>query len=487
MVDHYLTVLERPGRLPRNARAEFFRRASADYRARLPEGFTPPAGNRGHKYTMLQRDAYALMAGALTAAKVRQTATQRTRKAVQRSKRRAMGLWYKSQLRLPLDENLAVFSAYWGRSVSCNPAAIAAELARQAPHIRRVWAVRADAVDTVPEGVEYVRVGSQEYWAAVARAKYLVNNVNFADSVVKREGQIHVQTHHGTPLKTMGLDQQKYPASTRMSFAKLLKRCDRWDYSISSNSFSTAIWERVYPCSFTSLETGYPRNDVLVNATAHDVRRARAALGLADGTKVFLYMPTHREYQPGFTPSLDLERLAGELGPDVTVLIRGHYFYGTSPHVAELRRRGRIVDVSGHPRVEELYLAADALVTDYSSAMFDYAVLDRPIIAYAPDWDIYSAVRGTYFDLLEEPPGAVATTQEQLLRLLVSGAYDSAEAAERRDAFRRRFCEFDDGHAAERVVRRVFLGDRTPLPVVPLDERPRVPTPAQALDMGEAA
>ncbi|NED05622.1 CDP-glycerol:glycerophosphate glycerophosphotransferase, partial [Streptomyces sp. SID6648] len=78
----------------------------------------------------------------------------------------------------------------------------------------------------------------------------------------KREGQIHVQTHHGTPLKTMGLDQQKYPASTDMDFEKLLERCDRWDYSVSANQFSTVIWERVYPCSYTTLETGYPRNDV---------------------------------------------------------------------------------------------------------------------------------------------------------------------------------------------------------------------------------
>ncbi|GAA2874314.1 bifunctional glycosyltransferase/CDP-glycerol:glycerophosphate glycerophosphotransferase [Streptomyces mexicanus] len=487
MVDHYLTVLERPDRLPHDARAEFFHRASADYRARLPKGFQRPGGGRGHKYGMLERDAYTALASATAAVKLRQAVRTRTRAAVNRSKRSAMGVFYQSQLRLPLDENLALFSAYWSRSVSCNPAAIAAEVARLAPHVRRVWAVRPDAVDRVPKGVEYVRVGSKEYWSALARAKYLVNNVNFADAVVKREGQVHVQTHHGTPLKTMGLDQRKYPASTDMDFDKLLQRCDRWDFSISSNRFSTAVWERVYPCSYETLETGYPRNDILVNATFDDVRRARGALGLADGAKAFLYMPTHREYQPGFTPSLDLARLAEELGPDVTLMVRGHYFYGSSPHVAELRRSGRIVDVSAHARVEELYLAADALITDYSSAMFDYAVLDRPIIIYAPDWDIYSAVRGTYFNLLQEAPGAVATTQAELIRLLVSDEYDDAEAAGRRAAFRRRFCEFDDGRASERVVRRVFLGEKTPLPIVPFAERTHAPTPAQALELVERA
>jgi CDP-glycerol glycerophosphotransferase (TagB/SpsB family)/glycosyltransferase involved in cell wall biosynthesis len=487
MADHYLTILERPGRLPQDARAEFFHRASADYRARLPKGFTRPGGGRGHKYGMLERDAYTTMVSALAAVKLRQRVRTRTRTAINRSKRSAMGAFYQSQLRLPLDDDLVLFSAYWSRSVSCNPAAIDAELARLAPHMRRVWAVRADDADRVPKGVKVVRVGSRDYWAALARAKYLVNNVNFADSVVKREGQIHVQTHHGTPLKTMGLDQQKYPASTDMDFEKLLERCDRWDYSISANRFSTVIWERVYPCSYTSLETGYPRNDVLVNATSEDVRAARAALGLADGTKAFLYMPTHREYQPGFVPPLNLSRFARELGPDVTLLVRGHYFYGNSPHVAELRRTGRIIDVSGHARVEELYLAADALITDYSSAMFDYAVLDRPIISYVPDWDVYSAVRGTYFDLLQEPPGAVATTQAELLGLLASGGYDSPETTERRDTFRRRFCEFDDGHAAERVVRRVFLGEENLPPIVPFDERHHAPTPAQALELVERA
>ncbi|MBQ0947788.1 CDP-glycerol glycerophosphotransferase family protein [Streptomyces violaceoruber] len=487
MVDHYLTVLESPGRLPRDARAEFFHRASADYRARVPKGFTRPGGGRGHKYTMLERDAYTTLMSALAAVKARRRVKKGIRGALNRSKRGAMGAFYQSQLRLPLDDNLALFSAYWSRGVSCNPAAIDAELARLAPGMRRVWAVHADHADRVPKGVRVVRVGSREYWTALARAKYLVNNVNFADSVVKREGQIHVQTHHGTPLKTMGLDQQKYPASTDMDFEKLLERCDRWDYSISANRFSTVIWERVYPCSYATLETGYPRNDVLVNATAEDVRAARAALGLADGTKAFLYMPTHREYQPGFTSALDPARFARELGPDVTLLVRGHYFYGDSPQTAALRRTGRIVDVSGHSRVEDLYLAADALITDYSSAMFDYAVLDRPIVSYVPDWDVYSAVRGTYFDLLQEPPGAVATTQTELLGLLTSGTYDTPETTKRRDGFRRRFCEFDDGRAAERVVRRVFLGEESLLPVVPFDDRSHAPTPAQALEPVERA
>ncbi len=319
----------------------------------------------------------------------------------------------------------------------------------------------------------------------LARGKYFVNNVNFADSLVKRTGQIHLQTHHGTPLKTMGLDQANYPASTSMRMEDLLRRCDRWDYSLSSNNFSTSVWERVYPCAYTSLETGYPRNDVLVNAGAQEVARARRDIGAADGSKVFLYMPTHREYQKEFTPRIDLEELAEHLGPDVTLLVRGHYFYRASGRLAELQASGRVIDVSDHRSVEQLYLAADALITDYSSAMFDYANLDRPIVIFADDWDTYRVVRGSYFDLMAEPPGAVATSQAQLTEILRSGEWQSPASAALRSAFRERYCDFDDGRASERVVRRVFLGEKTLLPVVPLADRGTAPTPAQALELFE--
>ncbi|MGC5401451.1 bifunctional glycosyltransferase/CDP-glycerol:glycerophosphate glycerophosphotransferase [Streptomyces sp. DT20] len=482
MTDHFLTVLEKPGRLPQSARAEFFHRAAKDYRSRLPEDFQRPLGGKGYKYALLGLDSYPALVGVTRVNNVRNRAKLGGRARVGRAKRAALGMFYKSQLRMPLDDKLAVFSAYWGRGYSCNPAAIEAELGRLAPDMRRVWAVRSEHRDRVPKGVEAVVVGSREYWSVMARAKYLTNNVNFGDTVIKRDGQIHLQTHHGTPLKTMGLDQAQYPASTSMDMEKLLRRCDRWDYSLSANRFSTTVWERVYPCRYTSLETGYPRNDVLLNATAADVSRARSELGLADGSTAFLYAPTHREYEKSFAPRLDLPRLAEELGPDVTLLVRGHYFYKPTGRLADLQASGRIIDVSAHGNVEQLYLAADALITDYSSAMFDYANLDRPIVIYADDWDTYRAVRGTYFDLMAEPPGAVATSQAQLASVLGSREWRSEESAGLRKAFRERFCDYDDGRAAERVVRRLFLGEETMLPYLPLDERTPAPSPAEALE-----
>ncbi|NDZ84935.1 CDP-glycerol:glycerophosphate glycerophosphotransferase, partial [Streptomyces sp. SID10115] len=120
--------------------------------------------------------------------------------------------------------------------------------------------------------------------------------------------------------------------------------------------------------------------------------------------------------------------------------------------------------------------ASDALVTDYSSLMFDYANLDRPIVLHADDWEAYEAARGTYFDVRAFPPGAVARSEDELVDIFATGHWAGSRSAQLRRAFRERFCAFDDGRAAERVVRHVVLGERGGLPsVVPLEERHPVP------------
>ncbi len=323
-------------------------------------------------------------------------------------------------------QDLALYSSYWGRAYECNPAAIHAAATRLAPHVRGVWAVSADQVPRLPPGVPGVVIRSFAYYRALARAKWTFNNANFGDEVVKRPGTVHVQTHHGTPLKLMGVDEPAF----RDDPDNLLKRCDRWDFSLSTNRYSTEIWARAYPCRFESLEYGYPRNDILVNATPELITRLRARY--PDGP-LALYAPTFREAPP--VPI----KIKG-----FTVLTKQHYFHG---------------DGTAGTSIEELMLVSDALVTDYSSVMFDYALLDRPIVIYAPDWERYQAWRGVYFDLLARPPGIVARTEHELNEAFASGAV--WQTSDLRAAFRERFCQFDDGRAAERVVRRVILGQRS--------------------------
>jgi CDP-glycerol glycerophosphotransferase len=362
-------------------------------------------------------------------------------------------------LRLPIDQKLALYAAYWYRGVTCNPAAIAAKAAELAPGIRPVWVVGRARVRSVPAGTDYVIAGSLKYFKALARARYLVNNVNWPNRVVKRSGSTHVMTHHGTPLKMMGLDQVDHPASTTdKDFAAQMRRADKWDFSVTANAHTTIAWERAYPCPHETLEVGYPRNDRLAVATDADKAGVREKLGIGPDERVVLYTPTHREWLPVGAQVLEVEDLAEQLGPETVLLVRSHYFYVSPAAGKTPTRRGRIVDVSAYPTVEDLYLAADVMLTDYSSAMFDFAVLDRPLVIFAPDWPVYRELRGTYFDLMAEPPGAVATTYAELLEVFRSGAYRSAGADAARTAFRAKFSYLDDGRAAERVVRRVLLG-----------------------------
>ncbi|MFF8383110.1 CDP-glycerol glycerophosphotransferase family protein [Streptomyces kanasensis] len=482
MVDDHLAVLGRRDGLTAAEAAAYFRRA-ADQTARFrPEGHRRPAGADGVRHVLLGHHAHLCHRLLCLADEgrraLRATGARHLRRAADARDR----LRYRRALRRPVDEDLAVFSAYWGRGVHCNPAAVAAELAELAPDIRQVWLVEPDRVPLLPPGTDHAVNGTARAWDVLARAKYLVNNVNFPDRVVKRRGTVHLQTHHGTPLKAMGVDQVGRPAVARgVDFEALLARVDRWDYSLSANAHSTETWQRAYPSGYRTLAYGYPRNDVLYRATAADVRAARAALGLAPGARALLYAPTHRDHEDRWRPRLDLARLADRLGDDTVLLVRGHYFHADGPRVVP--RHPRVLDVTRYEPVERLLLAADALVTDYSSIMVDYANLDRPIVVHADDWDVYTATRGVCFDLTAEPPGPVARSQEDLTRLLLDPDEWAGEpAAKLRHDFRLRFCQYDDGRAAERVVRRVFLGEgeESLPPVLPLDRRTPAPSPQEA-------
>ncbi|MFJ9517426.1 CDP-glycerol glycerophosphotransferase family protein [Kitasatospora sp. NPDC101801] len=457
-----LTVYDTPGLVPTDLRADFFARIADHFARHRPADYRFPGGLRGVQYRLAARGARIAYGELRRGGQLPRTVKRGVgavapalRKGVRGGARYTA---YNTFRRLPLDDRLAVYAAYWHRGYACNPAAIYRKALELAPQVRGVWVVetRAQAA-TLPDGVPYVLVNTPAYLRLMATAKYFVNNVNFPHTMVKRPGTVHVQTQHGTPVKTMGLDLVDYPAAADgMDFDRLREAVDRWDFLVSPNPHTSEHFSRAFPGHYELLETGYPRNDRLALAGPAEVADVRARLGLTPGRRTVLYAPTHREGQGGYVPLLDLRELAEQLGPGYTLLVRTHYFDADGPgELATGPGAAEVVDVSAHPVVEDLYLAADVLVTDYSSMMFDYAVLDRPVVVYAPDWEQYRRTRGVYFDLLASPPGAVATDPDALSQALLAG--DPAPDA--RAAFRERFCPWDDGGAAERVVRRIFPVD----------------------------
>ncbi|WP_037675296.1 bifunctional glycosyltransferase family 2 protein/CDP-glycerol:glycerophosphate glycerophosphotransferase [Streptomyces griseus] len=477
MVDHFTTIFTRPGRLPRGSRAEFLRRARAHYRRYRVPGAPVPLRAR-LRHTLVRLGLHRTYRAVQLAMALRRRVRRRAALLARALRAALLQLHYQVQLRLPVRADRAVFAAYWGRGHGCNPGALERAFRAHAPRVRTAWIAHPEHQDTVPEGTRRLRPGSAAYWTALARSKYLVNNVNFDRRLVKRPGQVLIQTQHGTPLKHMGLDLRERPAAARdTDFAELLRGVDKWDYVLSANRHTTLTWERVYPGGYTTLPYGYPRNDVFQRATSADVTRLRESLGIPKDAVAILYAPTHRDYRRTQRGPLDLERVLRRLDPRFVILARAHYWQD-----GPLSRGDGVIDVTGHPSVESLCLASDALLTDYSSIMFDYANLDRPIVVHTEDWEAYDAARGTYFDLRSFPPGAVARSEDELIDIFATGHWRGSRSAQLRAAFRERFCPYDDGRAAERVVRRVVLGETEVLPVVPLAERHPVPSAAALAD-----
>jgi len=355
-----------------------------------------------------------------------------------------------------IDPGLVYFNSFQGR-YSDSPRAIAEELERTGAPLRQVWRTGAAGTEGLPARYDGVTGGTWDHVRALGSAGRVVVN-GWMATHPKRRGQVWLQTWHGTPLKRIAFDALSgVDAEARRTMARDVAK---WDHLISPNPFSTEVFRSAFGYEGSMLETGYPRNDVLSSPDADAVRtRVREALGLEPGRTAVLYAPTWRdrvvaEDDPaGVSLLLDHEQFSRELGQTHTLLLRLHHFI--AGRFADVGGSG-CLNVSSHPDISELYLAADVLVTDYSSAMFDFAVTGKPQVFLAPDLEEYrDRMRGFYFDFEAEAPGPiVADTAELIAHVAEPEAAAPHGPAYAR--FRERFCPFDDGHASRRVVEAVF-------------------------------
>jgi CDP-glycerol glycerophosphotransferase (TagB/SpsB family) len=229
---------------------------------------------------------------------------------------------------------------------------------------------------------------------------------------------------------------------------------------LAQNEYSAKIFRSAYDMRDPIWVEGYPRNDVLHLAAAELADRAvavRRAAGIPDGARVILYAPTWRDDRTEMVDYVDLTTFAGGLARDHVLLVRGH---SRTLRYGQDLAGDRLIDVTSYPSMTELLLIADVLVTDYSSAMFDFAGTGKPIVFFTPDLAHYSAdLRGFYFDLLAEAPGPVVRERSELRDAILAaeaGGRGSTAASERAATWRTRFTSLDDGHAGERVVQRLI-------------------------------
>ena len=367
--------------------------------------------------------------------------------------RRLRTTWYPERRGAPL-RDAVVYASFEGRQVSDSPRAIFDELVRREAPLEHLWVVR-DGMARAPEGATLVREGSAEHYDALATARYVVANEDFPAWFERRPDQVAVQTLAGTPFKQVGLDvENAHPTQKRFEGA-WHGTSAQWQHVLSPSTFATPILRRAFAIEGELHETGSPRADLLAAPGLEERSRAlRARLGLPDDRRVVLYAPTFRDHivdhrgRPRIDLHLDIERLRAIAGDDVVVLFRKHHLvFDPAPATPD----GFVRDASGFGDGAELLLAADVLVTDYSSLLFDFALTGRPAVLFAHDLETYrDDVRGLYLDPERDVPYPLVRTTDELGETLRSLAPPDLTA------FRERYCDLDDGAATARAVDAIF-------------------------------
>lgn len=381
----------------------------------------------------------------------------------------------------PLEEHTVLYEAFSGNGMLCNPEAIFRQLHGDPAYARfkHVWVLDDPArhESTVREfahdpRVRFVEYRSAGYFRALATSKYLVNNATFPPEFSKRDGQVYLNTWHGTPLKRMGYDAPEGGVGARNVLRNLVSA----DYILSSSDYMT---ERMYVRAFrltnifrgAVITEGFPRVDrqFLHEGQLQELRHRlrRAGVMVDEGANVVLYAPTWRgsSFQAPVNDVAvlgDRVRALRDRLPDGTVvLLKVHQqVFDFALQHPELRD----VLVPNAIPTNQLLALTDVLVNDYSSVCFDFLSTGRPILFFTPDQRNYERDRGRYLED-HELPGPVVTTIADLARLIGAtgtGDPDDPQLTHRHEyaAAQARFAPHDDGGAAARVV-DVVMGGRT--------------------------
>ncbi|MDM7831768.1 CDP-glycerol glycerophosphotransferase family protein [Cellulomonas edaphi] len=337
-------------------------------------------------------------------------------------------------------------------------------LAAREHGLRMVWADNTTTRFTDPR-TRKIRRHSPTYWWVASRARYWVNNQNFPTELRPGRKTEFLMTWHGTPLKRMQHDVEQMAGRDDDYHKRAARLTSYWTILLSASAYATRAFRSAFQFTGRVLEVGYPRNDVFSwPGTAERAARVRARLGLADDHRqVILYAPTFRDDERSGVHwkqrlEIDIAGLEAALSDRYVLVVRFHQLVRDALP-AQFRSSTFVVDASDYPDVQELMLASDVLVTDYSSLFFDYAALGRPMVFFAYDLPKYrNELRGFYLDYETEVPGPIARTNAELVATLDDLEARWSAYGQRLADFRQTYGPLDDGGASDRVL-DAFFGD----------------------------
>ncbi|WP_152364010.1 bifunctional glycosyltransferase/CDP-glycerol:glycerophosphate glycerophosphotransferase [Microlunatus speluncae] len=361
----------------------------------------------------------------------------------------------------PLEQ--VFFQCYRGEFATDSQLAIHQELRRRGTELDLVWGVSDLSVE-LPEGGRPVIIGSADWYEAIARSRHLCNNIDFDRFFRRRPFQRFLQTFHGYPFKSMGISfwrAKGFPED--LIDVECERRNAAWTSILVPSEFCAELYRREYRYEGEILVTGYPRSDALIDPDPGERARVLGRLGVDPAKKVILYAPTWRDtsatgaWTARFFDALDIERLAEELGDDYVILLRGHNYnlrHGDLEHLA-----ATVLDVTRYPEINDLTLAADVAILDYSSLRFDWALTGKPMIFFVPDLDDYLGARSALYDWGPTAPGPQVRELPELVDWLLRLEVVEKEYRSDIARFNAEYNGLHDGSAGRRVVDANFSAD----------------------------
>lgn len=367
---------------------------------------------------------------------------------------------YMAWVKEPLLEDHIMMSSFWGRNnqFNDNPEALYRYVSKHFPDMTTIIMMK-DAICSYPEypNAKVVSYGTKEYWYYLARAKYFVNNVNFTEPErVKRKNQVEVQTMHGTPLKTLGFDVLDDWKDA--SYLETLRKNKNWDYLITPSDWVSEYAQKAFQVSPQIIKSGYPRNDKLFsNKDLQEIASLKVKLGLPVNKKIIAYAPTWRKKaETSISEYLDIQSFYDAIPDDTFVVLKNHHFEPWTGLSSKFNDKFAYADEEAS--IEEIYIVSDALITDYSSVMFDYILLKKPMIFYAFDYETYIESRGINFDFRNEAPGPLIENQSDLHQWISCFEDISSKFTKNISDFEQKFVQYDIGNACEQVISQI-MGD----------------------------
>lgn len=350
---------------------------------------------------------------------------------------------------LPKDPRKAVCQSFYGRGFSDSPKALAQELVGRGWKV--YWTVKGEAeAASLPKEILPLKLDSPKAIYHLCTAGVWVDSCRKWAYTKKRGNTLYVQTWHGFPLKRIEGDAQDALPEDYIRAAK--QDSEICDLFLSNSRFLTEIYRKGFWYKGEVLECGFPRNDVLFEEHPQLVEKVRDKLGIPSGKKLLLYAPTFRRDKGTAAYDVDyhrcVEALEKRFGGEWLILAKLH------PNIAEKAEElsldpRYVINASDYPDIQELYLAAEALLTDYSSVMFDYLNTGKPCFLYVNDLQAYRDDRNFYFeiDLLPFPR---AENNEELEASILG--FDREEEAKRVGEFVKAFGICETGTASKQTA-----------------------------------